>query len=103
MTQEEILRVHHAVRLALYGCLCSVLAALLIGVGNVAYSNYLDERSHREARQLEQTRAQVAEQTRQLVCSLAMAQAEAFKGATSLPGQKSRDAWLALAARFKCT
>jgi hypothetical protein len=103
MTPEEILRVRRAVRHALYGCLCSMLAALAIGLGNVAYSNYLDERSHREARQLDVERARQAEETRQLVCSLALAQAAALEDATSGPGQKSRDAWRALAVRFNCT
>jgi hypothetical protein len=106
VSQEDLERaiadLRRGMRRLIYGTLMSVIAILVIGIGNVAYSNYLDERSHREARQLEIARADVAEQNRRLVCSLAVAQAEAFKDATSAPGQKSRDAWLALAARFNC-
>lgn len=102
MTQEEILRVQRAVRRALYGCLCSMLAALLIGIGNIAYTNHVDEKRYAVARQTERDRREAEEQNRLIVCQVARGQAEALEGAESDAGRKARAAWIALAVRFNC-
>ena len=100
--RADILRLRRAVATALYGCLCSVIAALVIGIGTLAYANHLDDRQRAEAREQDRGRAVIAEQTRQLVCQLAVAQRDAFSEATSEPGRKSLAAWAAMAVRFNC-
>lgn len=101
-TREEIESLRRALRKTIYGVLFAVVAAIAIGIGTLAYAGHLDDRQRAEAREQAQARAAAAEQTRQLVCQLAMAQAGAFEDATSEPGRKSRDAWLALVDRFNC-
>jgi hypothetical protein len=100
--QREIARLRRAIRLAFYGAALSIAAMIAIGVGNVAYTNRVDEQRRAEASVQAQARQVAGEQTRQLVCSLAVAQAEAFRDATSDPGRRSRDAWQAMIDRFAC-
>jgi hypothetical protein len=101
--EREIRRLRRAVATALYGCLVSMIAALAIGIGTLAYANHLDDRQRAEAREQERGRAVIAEQTRQLFCQLAIAQRDAFSEAASEPGRKSQAAWAAMAVRFNCT
>ncbi len=101
--ETELTRLRAVLRRVVYGVACLALAAVVIGVGNVAYTNRVDERRAHAAAQVEVARHAAAEQNRLLVCSLALAQAEAFQDATSEPGRKSREAWLALVERFNCS
>ncbi len=100
--EREIARLRVLLRRVVYGITLLSVAAVVIGVGNVAYTNRVDERRAQAAAQVDIARRAAAEQNRLLVCSLALAQAEAFKDATSDPGRKSREAWTALAERFHC-
>jgi hypothetical protein len=100
VTEQDIRRV---IRKLIYGTMAAVVAALLVGVGNVAYTNSVDHKREASRVAVEHERAALAEQNRQLVCALAIAQADAFQDATSPAGQKSRDAWLAMADRFHCS
>lgn len=101
--ENAIASLRRALRKTIYGVLVAVLAALLVGVGNVAYTNSVDGRRRAEVAQQAAARAQVQEQTRQLVCQLAIAQADAFSDATSAAGQKSLAAWRAMTERFHCS
>lgn len=100
--QLEVTRLRRAIRPALYGAALSIAAMIAIGVGNVAYTNRVDEQRARAAEQVEIARRTQAEQTRQLVCSLAVAQAAALDGAATEAGRKSHDAWQAMIDRFAC-
>jgi predicted negative regulator of RcsB-dependent stress response len=101
--EREIEHLRTILRRVVYGVLVAVIAAVAIGVGNVYYTNRVDERRARAAAQVEIARQAVAEQNRQLVCSLALAQAEALQDATSEPGRKSYAAWRAMVDRFHCS
>lgn len=101
-TETEIEHLRATLRRVVYGVALLALAALAIGIGNVYYTNRVDERRAAAARQVETARAAVAEQNRQLVCSLALAQGEALQDAATEAGRKSHDAWIALAIRFNC-
>lgn len=100
---NEIDRLRYLLRRVVYGVAFLALAAVAIGIGNVAYTNRVDARRAHAAEQVEIARRTAAEQTRQLVCTLALAQAEAFRDATSEPGRKSHDAWQAMIDRFHCS
>ena len=102
-TENEIDRLRELLRRVVYGVALLALAAVAIGVGNVYYTNRVDARRAHAAAQVEVARRAAAEQNRLLVCSLALAQAEAFQDATSDPGRKSREAWLAMVERFNCS
>lgn len=99
---DDVAGLRRALRKVIYGVLVAVLAALLVGVGNVAYTNSVDAHRRAEAVRQERARAAAGEQTRQLVCQLAMAQADAFSDAASDAGQKSLAAWRAMLVRFNC-
>lgn len=100
---HEIARLRALLRRVVYGVALLAAAAVVIGIGNVVYTNRVDERRARAAEQVDIARRATAEQNRQLVCSLAVAQAEAFQDATSEPGRKSRAAWMAMVERFNCS
>lgn len=100
--ENAIASLTRALRKGLYGVLVLGVALLVVGVGNVAYTNGVDSRRRAEATEQDRERARAGEQTRQLVCSLAVAQAEAFSDATSPAGQKSLAAWRAMSDRFHC-
>jgi hypothetical protein len=100
---EAIRQLRAVLRRVVYGVALLALAAVVIGIGNIAYTNRVDERRARSAAQVEIARSAVAEQNRLLVCSLAIAQAEALNGAGSEAGRRSHDAWVALATRFNCS
>lgn len=82
--------------LALFG------AFLLVGVGNVGYTNYVDQRRVEGEREAAAARALQSEQTRQLVCNLALSQIEVFSGSTTPVGMKALASWSALAGSFNC-
>lgn len=100
---QEIDHLRALLRRVVYGVALLAAAAVVIGIGNVVYTNRVDERRAHAAAQVDVARRAAAEQNRQLVCSLALAQAEAFQDATSEPGRKSRAAWVAMAERFNCS
>lgn len=101
--RQEISDLRRVLRVVIYGVLLAVAAPLAVGVGNVAYTNSVDHRRRVEAVEQDRARAAAGEQTRQLVCSLATAQAEAFQDATSPAGQRSLAAWVAMVDRFHCS
>lgn len=101
--EGEIARLRSVLRLVVYGVALLAAAAVAIGIGNVVYTDRVDGRRAHAAAVAEQARRAAAEQNRMLVCTLALAQAEAFKDATGEAGRKSHDAWAALAARFGCS
>ena len=98
---------HHAPRAAsrrqwAYLTLINFLSVLAIGVGGYAYTNYVNDQRIRDERRASAARAVQAEQTRLIVCQIALGQADAFRESTSPTGIQARDGWLALAREFHC-
>jgi hypothetical protein len=90
-------------RQLVYLCICLFGGFLLVGLANVGYTNYVDQQRTKSERAAAVSRAEQGEQTRLIVCRIALRQADAFKDAQSSAGQEARQGWLDLAAQFHCT
>jgi predicted negative regulator of RcsB-dependent stress response len=85
-----------------YLCLTLFVGFLLVGLGNVGYTQHVDHQRTKAERAAAAARAAQSEQMRQIVCRVAQRQAEAFRDATSPVGQDARQGWLDLAAQMNC-
>lgn len=68
----------------------------------IGYTNHVDQQRIEGERAAAAARAQQSEQTRLLICDLALSQVDVFTGSTSPVGQKALLKWSALADRFNC-
>jgi hypothetical protein len=85
----------------------SLVLSLVLGLGGAVYTNVLytdrvDRRRAEAEQRAAQERAAQSEQNRQVICRIALGQADAFSDATSKIGKDARQAWLDLAAQLRC-
>jgi hypothetical protein len=85
-----------------YLALCQALMFIMLGLGGYGYTNYVDQRRADDERRAAAERQRQAEETRLIVCQVALGQADAFREATSPTGQQARAGWLKLAQQLHC-
>lgn len=80
------------------------LGFLLVGAGNLAYTDHVDSERARAEQQANDARAQQAEATRQLVCELANGYLRIYRDnpPQNETQQQVRATWAAMASRFLC-
>jgi energy-converting hydrogenase Eha subunit H len=88
----------------IYAAVVVFVTLVAVGVGNVLYTNHVDQRRVESARVAAEAQRRQAEQTLAAVCALVLANVQVYDEtpATTAAGKNAEAAWDTLKTQFSC-